>query len=154
MPPPGSKHGVLVARISRALAAHVERHALGLILVESGYKLASDPDTVRGPDVSFIATHRLLREPSDGYWEGAPDLAVEIVSPGQRTRDVDRKVREYLASGARAVWVVHPRRRMLTRHPAEGPAQRLTEYQTLIEPDVLPGFRYEVANLFASAIPR
>jgi Uma2 family endonuclease len=154
LPPPGAKHGVLVTRISRALASHVERHSLGIVLVESGYRLASEPDTVRGPDVSFIATHRLVREPPDGYWKGAPDLAVEIVSPGERSRDVERKVREYLTGGARVVWVVHPRTRTLTRHPGGGTAERLSEHDTLFEPDVLAGFRYELAKLFAPLTPR
>ena len=75
---------------------------------EAGYVLARNPDTVRGPDLSFIARERLVGFDDSRFFEGAPDLAVEILSPSNRPGEVRAKAPEYLAAGARLVWVVDP----------------------------------------------
>jgi Uma2 family endonuclease len=105
---------------------------------------------VRIPDVSFIALARLPhgRVP-EGYIDGAPDLAVEIVSPSDRAEDVYGKVREYLEAGTRLVWVVWPRYRAITAYTQDGQIRELRAGDELGGDDVLPGFRVPVAEIFA-----
>lgn len=92
MPPPGAQHGGTAATVVELLAPHVRKQRLGKVLGESGFRLETGPDTVRGPDAAFIARERV---PADGlpekYWPGAPDLAVEVVSPGDTYDDVHEK---------------------------------------------------------------
>ena len=88
MSPPGAAHGVCAARLLRALAAHVETRKLGATLVEAGFKLWGNPDTVRAPDVSFVARRRMPKTLPDAYWQGPPDLAIEVKSPDQNEREV------------------------------------------------------------------
>lgn len=148
MSPPGGMHGVCAARLHRALANHVESQRLGATLVEAGFKLKSDPDTVRAPDVSFVARSRVPRVLPVAYWEGPPNLAVEVKSPDQSERDVLDKVRDYLSAGARAVWVVRPRNHSVTRYRPGAEPVSLRPGDVLVEPDVVPGFRLQVESLF------
>ena len=102
MAPPGSLHGVVGMRLATAVSTYVERHRLGLtFLAETGFKLASNPDTVRAPDVAFVTRERI---PDSGvpiaYWPGAPDLAVEVMSPDDRRSEIEEKFDEYLRSTA------------------------------------------------------
>lgn len=151
MPPAGMQHGRIASRLDQRLAAYVETHNLGAVFTaEAGYRLAQSPDIVRAPDVSFITRERIPAEgvPS-GYWPGAPDLAVEIVSPNDRFDDVIEKVAEYLASGARLVWVVHPRTQTVMIYRASGEGQLLRSHEELSGEGVIPGFSCPVASLFA-----
>src|SRR5687768_2596613 len=104
MSPTNPRHALVTGNIHDLLRAHVRANDLGVVLVgDPGFTLQRGPDTVRGPDVAFIRKERIppggLTE--DGFWEGAPDLAVEIVSPGDSARDVREKIDEYLAAGGR-----------------------------------------------------
>ncbi len=148
MSPPGGMHGVCAARVLAALANHVESRKLGTTLVEAGFKLKSDPDTVRAPDVSFVARARVPKSLPVAYWKGPPDLAVEVKSPEQSERDVLHKVRDYLSAGTRAVWVVRPRTRSVTRYLSNADPVSLRPGDVLVEPGVLPGFRLQVESLF------
>src|SRR5574341_1913574 len=107
MPPTGIQHGHIAGLLTQRLTAHVRTHNLGVVCTaEAGFRLAQHPDTVRAPDVAFIARERISAEGvPTGYWPGAPDLAVEIVSPSDRFDDVIEKVAEYLAAGTQLVWV-------------------------------------------------
>lgn len=148
IPPPGARHGLVAARLAELLRQSAG--PLGVVLVETGFVLSRDPDTVRAPDVAFVRAARI--PPAgvpDGYIEGAPDLAVEIVSPSDTLYEVEEKVAEFLAAGARLVWVVNPRRRTVTAHaPGAGPVVA-GEGDTLGGGDVLPGFGHRVAELTA-----
>jgi Uma2 family endonuclease len=150
-PLPGARHGRVAVRIAYALRAFVEREGLGEgVVADTGFVLARDPDTVRGPDVAFIARERYeaAGDPPTAF-PGAPDLAVEVVSPSNRPGDVRAKVADYLAAGTRLVWVVDPDPARLT----------ITAYETLLSPrvhgaddeidgsPVLPGFRCRVRDL-------
>src|SRR5579872_1712960 len=108
MPPTLPKHGKVQNRTANVLTNFVDRLSLGLVLVESGFQLS--PDTVRGPDISFIRADRAAAMDLDRRFEGAPDLAVEIISPPQSASDIAHKVEQYLRAGAE-VWVVYPRSR-------------------------------------------
>src|SRR5688572_4499350 len=147
MTPPGSIHGVVEIRLGAALANHVDENHLGVVFAgDTGFKLASNPDTVRGPDVAFVARSRV---PAGGipvaYWPGAPDLAVEVLSPSETRSEIDEKIEEYLRGGTRQVWVVDPARRRVTIHRPNGAPQLLSEADTLEGADLLPGFRYPLS---------
>lgn len=151
MPPAGSLHGAIAARLTIALGHYVEANDLGEVFgAETGFKLASNPDTVLGPDLSFVSKARI---PSEGipvaFWPGAPDLAVEVISPGNTQREIEEKTSEYLRAGARVVWVINPKRRTVTVHRADRAPETLTEANMLEGADVVPGFQYDIARLFA-----
>jgi Uma2 family endonuclease len=149
MTQPGFSHGVYSARLSAALFTFVEARGLGLVTQEAGFKLESEPDTVRAPDVSFVSRERIGSTTLPrGYIQGAPDLAIEVLSPNDRPGYVRRKVNDWLVHGARAVWVVDPERRTLTVYTPDGHARVLTADQTLEGGDLLPAFRFALSRLF------
>jgi Uma2 family endonuclease len=151
MSPGGRRHGDVTMNFSTPLDQYVRLHRLGKVYAaETGFKLAENPDTVRAPDVSFVRRERLasLGDP-DHYALGAPDLAVEVLSPGDRPGEVAKKVAAWLAHGTRLVWVVDPRRRSVTDHRPGQPVRRLGEEDVLDAADVVPGWRLPVSALFA-----
>ena len=151
MNPVGGLHGVIVARVVSALLDWAEEHHAGAVMTETGFVLTTGPDTVRAPDVSFVRRERF---PAGGlptsFWNGAPDLAVEVLSPDDRSADVAAKVREYLSHGVMLVWVVDPSARTVTVHSAAAP-MTLTRHQLLEGGTVLPGFEVPVSRLFPKA---
>ncbi len=152
MPPVGGVHGDITSRVDRRLAEHVERHGGGKVLVgDVGFVLGlpHDPERVRAPDVAFVAAARLPegRLP-EGFFRGAPDLAVEVLSPSDDPVDVQQKVRDYLEAGARLVWVLAPRARTATIYRADGSARLLREGEHLDGEDVLRGLVIPLAELF------
>lgn len=151
MSPTGFKHGTIVARLTVALGQYVEEHDLGEVTgAESGFKLASNPDTVRAPDVGFVRRERIpAGDLTEKFWPGAPDLAVEVISPNDNLNDVDEKVADYLDAGVRLVWLVNPKMRTVTEHQPNSEPRTLSESDTLDGADVVKGFQYSVAKLFA-----
>ena len=156
MPPAKTAHGRLGARIDRALSAFALPRNLGYTTGEGGYLLARDPDTVRAPDAAFLAVARIPPGgmPDEDYVEGAPTLAVEVVSPDDRDGEVAEKVADYLAAGAERVWEVRPRLRTVTVHrPGRDPAT-LRVGDTLMSDDAgftVDGFALPLADLFDSS---
>ena len=151
MPPAGNIHGKRTMRLGWRLARHVEANDLGIVFAaETGFRLASDPDTVRAPDVALVIKTRVEEVGEfEGFWPGAPDLAVEVISPGDSYTEVEETVEEYLQSGARALWVVDPRRRTITVCRSLTDITILTENDTLEVGDLIPGFSCRVAEVFA-----
>jgi Uma2 family endonuclease len=147
MVPPGAEHGWIAARILVAIARHIEPRDLGTVYSETGFVLARDPDTVRAPDVAFLRRERARA--SRSYYEGAPDFAVEVLSPDDRPGYVRDKVAEWLEAGTRAVWVVDPGNRTVTVHEPHRKPAHLAEADTLRGGSVLPGFEMPVAAVFA-----
>lgn len=150
MPPPGPIHGKRTMRLGWRLAQHVETHDLGVVFAaETGFQLASDPDTVRGVDIAFVSKARAEAVGEvEGYWPGAPDLAVEVISPNDTYTAVEEKVAEYLAAGSRAVWVVNPRRRTVTVYRSLAEIMLLTGQDILDGGEVVPGFQCLVGEVF------
>ena len=147
--PPGGVHGRLAIKLGARLDAHVTRLGLGTVLVEAGYVLKREPDTVRGPDVSFVSAARLPPEQiPEQFISGPPDLAVEILSPGDHWAEIEEKVADYLAGGARRVWLVDPRERRLIVRYADRPSRVLADGDILEGEDVVPGFTLDLAELF------
>jgi Uma2 family endonuclease len=152
MEPAGALHGVVAATICEMLATHVRAHRLGRIFgAETGYILASDPDTVRAPDASFVSRERVeaLGGIPSGYWPGPPDVAFEVNSPGDRRGDIESKTRSWIDAGTRAVVVVDPLARFATVHRPRRPPQRCSGPEALDLDDVLPGFGPTVDDLLA-----
>jgi Uma2 family endonuclease len=132
------------------MAAYVLQTGVGeTFLPDTGFLLSRDPDTVRAPDISFIRKDHLPAEPpEDAFWPGPPDLAVEVVSPGDTFREVAEKVEAWLAAGAMMVWVVDPQWRTVSVHRPAAELRTLTEKDELGGEDVLPGFRCRVGEIF------
>src|SRR2546428_12651667 len=110
--PPGTRHGVIAANLTYYLSDFARRHELGIVLAQdTGFKIASDPDTVRAPDVAFLRRERAGVIQARGYAAAAPDLLAEILSPDDRPAEVLAKVADWLAAGAEVGGVADPRRR-------------------------------------------
>jgi Uma2 family endonuclease len=151
MPPAGSEHGAVAINIAVVVAQFVKAHGLGVVFgTGTGFKIASEPDTVRAPDLAFIRRERIPPEGIPrGFWPGAPDLAVEVISPGDTYTEVEEKVCDWLNAGTRMVLVLNPRTRMVTVYTSPTDVVRLTESDTLDGGELLPGFTCRVAELFA-----
>ena len=148
--PSGALSGATVANIGARLAAWAQRSGRGYVSVASGYIVSRSPDTVRGPDVSYIRADRVPegRVP-EGFGVGAPDLVVEVVSPSETADEVREKLRDFLAAGTPLVWTVYPRTREVVVHTPDGMARTFGANDVIEYPEVLPGFSCRVAELFS-----
>lgn len=148
-PRPSLDHGRVSGRLAAALGEWIYGHDLGDLVVESGFVLRRKPDTVRGPDIAFVSAERLAEHQGPGpFFEGAPDLAVEVLSPWNSRREMDAKVAEYLDAGARLVWLVDPATLTVTVHRPSHEPLHLEPADTLDGGDVLPGLQISLARLF------
>jgi Uma2 family endonuclease len=150
MPPAGHVHGRLAATLTASLVRYVTANQLGAVYAaETGFILRRNPDTVRAPDVAFIRQQR-VQEVGDvaGYWPGAPDLAIEVVSPSDSYAEVEEKVFEWLEAGTLMVLVVNPRRRSVTVYRSLADIIVLTQNDALDGGDVVPGWTMPVRDIF------
>ena len=121
MTPAGAEHGRVALQIGARILGHAELHALGeTYAAETGFVLRRGPDTVRAPDVAFVATDRLPPSPEPGFGRSVPDLVVEVVSPWDRASEVSSKAEAWLDAGVRLVWVVDPQARLAAVHHPGG----------------------------------
>ncbi|MHC4817264.1 MAG: Uma2 family endonuclease [Planctomycetota bacterium] len=149
MIPAGDEHGRIIVTLTHAVAGHVIPRQLGLLHgAETGFVLSRDPDTVRAPDLAFTRAER-ASPPARGYVPGAPDLAVEVLSPDDRPGYVREKVAEWLEAGTLAVWIVDPRERTVTVHEPGQPPSVFAEAEMVPGGDLLPGLELAVGDLFA-----
>lgn len=148
--PAGARHG----RIAMKLGARLDRYAtaenLGIVLAaETGFRISRSPDTVRAPDISFVARERVPPGgPPDGYWDLSPDLAVEVVSPNDTAAEVQSKVQMWMEDGTRLLWVVYPGIRSIVAHKSLKDISTFTATDVLNGGDVVPGFQIPVAEVF------
>ena len=151
MAPAGFEHGAVITNVAFLLARHVKAGRLGVVLgAETGFVISRNPDTVRGADVAFVSTARLPQGSlPTSYFPGAPDLAVEVVSPSDTMVEVEDKVDDYLAGGTKMVWVVNPRRKTVTVYRPQASPHLLGQADTLTGDDVVPGFSCGVSEIFA-----
>jgi Uma2 family endonuclease len=136
-------HNRVRDRILRILADFVERHSLGTVVSEQPFHLFGN--TVRFPDIAFVQAGREL--PLRGFPKGAPDLAIEVISPSNTPREMDRRVSDYFAAGCKRVWLVYPEDREVYIHGLSGITRRIAG-DLLEERELLPGFSAEVSKLF------
>jgi Uma2 family endonuclease len=151
MSPTGFEHGDVALTLAYLLKGHVLTHKLGKVLAaETGFKLASDPDTVLAPDAAFIRQEEIDRVGrTRKFWPGAPDLAVEVMSPGDSVRKTDEKAKAWLSYGARMVWTVNPGKRTISVYRPGEDVSVLTEADALDGQTVVPGFRCDVKEIFS-----
>ncbi|MBI4500229.1 MAG: Uma2 family endonuclease [Gemmatimonadetes bacterium] len=139
--PPGTWHGAVSMELGVKLSTYVRQHNLGLVFgQDTGFKIASSPDTVRGPDVAFVARERLGAIQTRGFAALAPDLLAEIVSPDDRPGELLKKVGEWLSAGSRLVWVIDPLRNTARVYRPDGSVSVLGLEDSLDGEDVVPGF--------------
>lgn len=149
-PRPGGRHGQVLIVLGAALHQQALVHGLGSVLGDTGYVLNRAAATIRVPDLSFVSAQRIGRGSVPwGLLEGAPDLAVEILSPSNRAGEMREKVADYLAAGCRLVWVVDAARRRVTVHEPGEQTTSLQPPDALDGGTVLPGFRLPLAELFS-----
>ncbi|HLB47028.1 MAG TPA: Uma2 family endonuclease [Anaerolineales bacterium] len=151
MSPASALHGKVTSTLHFLIVSHVRKNRLGEVTAaETGFVLTRAPDTVRAADVGFISASRLSLTgiPETGFWPIAPDLAVEVVSPGDSSDDVQAKVEDYLSAGTRMVWVVYPKTRSVTVFRSLRDVKILRGEETLSGEDVLPGFECKVNEIF------
>jgi Uma2 family endonuclease len=147
LPPPKSGHSRIAHRLHRSMLT-AEAAAGGRAFIEAGFKLSADPASWVQPDVSFLRNNRLKATEDEDYFLGAPELAVEVVSPSESAADLDRKVELMLGAGSLAVWVVYPRRRKVHICLPGSTTLRRGAGDTLSMPELLPGWELPVARLF------
>ena len=147
--PPSTRHGAIAANLGYLLSDFVRRHGLGVVFAQdTGFKIASDPDTVRAPDAAFLRQDRAGQIPARGYAELAPDLLAEILSPDDRPAEILAKVADWLAAGTQVVWLVDPERREILIYRQDGSLSVLRENDSLSGEDLLPGFVCPLRHVF------
>lgn len=152
MSPTGVTHGILCVRVGAALNSFVEEAGLGVVCgAETGFIVERNPDSVLGADAAFISNERLKGvENIDKFAPFAPDLAIEVLGPGNTVKEIEEKISLYFAAGSRAVWVFNPKRRTVAVYGSPFDVRILSEQETLDGGDVLPGFTLELSKLFAA----
>ena len=140
-----SGHEVVKANFIDDLTAYNRQHPIGKVFSETAYALR--PSDARMPDVSLLLAHRLPPPNPAKLFQGAPELAVEVVS-SETAAQLESKVTLYLETGARAVWVAFPEQHTIWQHRSDGTVHRLKDGDYLEEPDLLPGFRVPVSRFF------
>jgi len=150
VPSPGAIHNVIANLLFHLLYTFASEQRLGIVFGDNmGYVLSRGPDTVRIPDVSFVAWDRVPEAGiPDGSWQIPPNLAVEVVSPSDQTADVNDKAREYVASGVSLAWVLWPKRRVVSVYTRNQMVRELGLDDELDGGDTLPGFSVRVSTLF------
>lgn len=150
MSPAGHQHGKIAAILTGSLFHHVIHHDLGVVYAaETGFKLGSNPDHVRAPDVAFVRRERAEQAGNlEGYWPGAPDLAIEVISSDDNYTDVEDKVFDWLDAGTRLVIVINPRRHVVTVYRSLTDITMLLKNDVLDGGDVVPGWSIPVKEIF------
>jgi Uma2 family endonuclease len=156
MEPPGSMHGLVSVSIALLLKRYARKHAPGSgVFVETGFLLSTHPDTVRAPDVSFVTANRMqthTRESLKTYFPGPPDVAVEVVSPSDRWRDIEEKIADHFAYGTQLLWIVDPQRQCVIVRTPDGRSQLFTEEDDVIDGGtILPQFAATVKMLLSTS---
>ncbi len=148
MPAPESLHTRIAHAVYRILRPRLEEHGSVEVFLEAGYVLSHSPLTIRQPDVSVLSKERVLATPEDNYFEGGPELAVEVVSPSDSAEDLELKAKQYLKAGNSEVWVLCPKTKDIHVFAASGEVKVLGEGDVLRSTALLPGFSVRVAELF------
>jgi len=148
--PAGSEHGRKIMRFSFALMGYVYRDQLGEVFDgQTGYRMAGGD--VLSPDVSFVSKERLagLPQAPEGFFDGAPDLAIEFLSRGDSKKRLTDKLRQYFANGTRLAWMMDSKSRTVAVHRSVTPQRILAAPEELSGEELVPGFHIPVADIFA-----
>ena len=150
MSPAGHRHGRIALNLTTPLDQFVRANQLGAVYAaETGFKLAADPDVVRAPDVAFIRRDRVEAVgETGGFWPGAPDLAAEVLSPGETSGEVEDKIADWLNAGTRLVVVVDPEDQTVTLYRSHKDVRVLTIDDVLEGGEVVPDWTLPVRDIF------
>jgi Uma2 family endonuclease len=145
MSPSGARHGRVAAEIIASLGAYVKEHRLGAVYAaEAGFRISRQPDTVRAPDAAFVRSERVVDTAS--FFEGPPDVAFEVTSPGDTYSEIEEKTLDWLRAGVLAVVIVDPRTASVRVHRSSG-ATIVTD--AIEVEDVIPGWKLSLSEVFA-----
>lgn len=146
--PPGTNHGRIAARLAMLVGVFVYQHGLGDVFAQdTGFKIESNPDTVRAPDLAFVARERRAQLARRGYAPLTPDLVAEIVSPDDSAGGVLAKISAWLEAGVRVAWVIDPERSTAQIYRPDGSVSLVTPDGMLDAEYVLPGFTCPLAEV-------
>lgn len=150
MSPAGGRHGRIGVNVTVLLSAHVRADDLGVVYgADTGFIIGRDPDTVRSPDVAFVSHDRARQIVDEAtFLPFAPNLAVEVVSPGDSLAEADLKANLWLTTGAELVLLLFPETRKVHALRREQDVVVLTESEVLDASDVVPGWRADVGEFF------
>ena len=138
----------MAGNLCAAIVIHARAGDVGVVLAaETGFRLFSNPDTVRAADVAFIRRERIPDPAPIGYAAMAPDLVVEVLSPDDRPGEVREKVADWLRAGSELVWVVDPIKRRARVHRADGTDTTIGADDALDGEAVLPGFTCRLSTV-------
>lgn len=146
--PPGFTHGRVTINLALRLGAYLQSTSAGQVLVtETGFKVETGPDTVRGPDLALVSRDRIPDPEPRGFLDLAPDLVVEVLSPGDRPGEVLGKIGEWLNAGTPLVWIIDAERRLARVYRQDGTLTVVAENGTLDGEHVVPGFSCSLASI-------
>lgn len=145
----GMEHGGIGSFLGGLLAIYVRQHKLGIVC-DSSTAFTLNNGNKRSPDISFVSKARLigLKRPPRGFFQGAPDLAVEILSPSNTIDEIHAKIVEYFEDATQLVWVIHPDEKYVLVYHRPEPDRFLRPQDVLGGETIVPGFTVPVAELF------
>jgi Uma2 family endonuclease len=145
-------HGIIAGRIAIILGFFVLQNKLGEVLTaETGFRLFVDKKTVRVPDVSFLSNEKLAEIKNvNKFYDGTPDLAIEVISPSETYNDVQGKLEDYLSAGVKMVWIIRPENKIVTTYRTLSDFKILRENEELNGEDLLPNFKCNLTDIFAN----
>lgn len=145
-------HGIIAGRIAGLLAVFLMQTKLGEVLTaETGFRLFVNERTVRVPDVAFLSKEKLAEvEDFSKFYNGTPDLAVEVISPSETYDEVQGKLEDYLAAGVKMVWIVRPKQKSVTVYNSLFDFKTFQENEELDGGEVLPDFKCKLQDIFGN----
>jgi Uma2 family endonuclease len=149
--PSKRRHAASAGRLVRYLGAYLDQHPIGEISIAEGGFHAGPEESLYCPDLAYVSNTRLDQAPLDEFYPFAPDVAVEVWSPDNTEAEMEQKAANYLAHGARRVWLLRPQDRTVRVHRSDAPVQTLQKDDLLTGDDILPGFSVRVRDLFPEA---
>lgn len=151
MPPAGADHGAVALQVGAQVLGYAQDHGGRAFAAETGFLLAQEPDTVRAPDAAYVGRERAdAIGSSPGFWPGPPDLAAEVLSPGDTYSEVHDKVLAWLAAGCQVVLVVDPSTERVTRYRGSDDVVTFSDEERVDCAPAMPGFAPAVTQLLAT----
>lgn len=147
--PTGKRHGSLEYLIARLLGEFVEQRGLGEVFVgEPGIYIRHNPDRIRAADVVFISNERAAQDESEGYFQVAPELVVEVISPSDGWEDINEKLEDYFSIGVERVWICQPKRKNMLVYRSPQEFIKFESNEILAGEGILNGFELPLSKLF------
>lgn len=150
MSPAGGEHGWIASRLDRLLGVYVDDHKLGAVFAaETGFRISTNPDTVRAPDVAFVRQDQMDKlDNLKTYLPLAPDLVAEVLSPNDSSSEVEAKAQMWLNAGSQMVLVVDPENSSIRVYRDPSNIEVLHERDILDASDVVDGWKLNVGDVF------